>query len=280
MTLKTITYAKSRCYVASFSPIELRLETSVGILGRRERIDKMFGLPRNDEVTAYRQNCSFFDMTNPKSEAMGEARGNDPFINFGYDGKKLYIEPDIHGDPLWETSGGYALIRNGRNDFRGEAALKSIIGANPRSMLGQTALGTIYAIIAEGRLFGKGLTSEEQRSLGKEYGLYNMVNLDGGGSSVMYLYDKRYGNSYDGRLLGKILVGYKKYSLSELPTLRKGAKGVYVHLLQRLLKGLDLDGSFGNLTRNSVIAYQTAHALKIDGVVGKQTWGHLVANRR
>lgn len=280
MTIQKITYKNSPCYILAFNPTEVRLDTTLGAPGKREKIDKIFGDPRIDEVTAYRQNCTFFNMAAPSSEVMGEQRGDKAFINFGYDGQKLHIEPDLPANLLWETSGGYSLIRNGRSDYAGEEALKSILGSNPRSMIGQSRNGNIYAIIAEGRLFGKGLTSEEQRALGKLYGLQNMMNLDGGGSAVMYVYDTRYGKSYDGRLLGKILVGYAKYNLSELPVCRKGSKGVYVHLLQRLLNqfgsNLTLDGSFGNATLNAVQMYQLQSKLKMDGICGPNTWKSLV----
>jgi peptidoglycan hydrolase-like protein with peptidoglycan-binding domain len=73
------------------------------------------------------------------------------------------------------------------------------------------------------------------------------------------------------------MVGYSKYSLNELPVLRKKAiamRGVYVHLLQRLL-GITADGKFNSNTRNAVIDYQRKNNLKVDGIVGQQTWGSL-----
>lgn len=39
--------------------------------------------------------------------------------------------------------------------------------------------------------------------------------------------------------------------------------------------GLAVDGSFGSLTRNAVISYQKANYLKVDGIVGSQTWRSL-----
>jgi peptidoglycan hydrolase-like protein with peptidoglycan-binding domain len=61
----------------------------------------------------------------------------------------------------------------------------------------------------------------------------------------------------------------------DCPVLRRGDKGEPVKELQRLLGGLVVDGSFGPLTEAAVIAYQQTNGLKVDGVVGPETWGHL-----
>jgi peptidoglycan hydrolase-like protein with peptidoglycan-binding domain len=37
-----------------------------------------------------------------------------------------------------------------------------------------------------------------------------------------------------------------------------------------------VDGDFGRRTRRAVIAFQRAHGLAADGVVGPRTWGALV----
>lgn len=67
------------------------------------------------------------------------------------------------------------------------------------------------------------------------------------------------------------------------PTLRKGDKGAAVKDLQTKLRTLGFanvsgkemiaDGSFGRITKATVVAYQTLCGLKADGIVGnKQTW--------
>src|ERR1035437_561129 len=50
-------------------------------------------------------------------------------------------------------------------------------------------------------------------------------------------------------------------------TLRVGSKGVEVQCLQTKV-GATADGSFGPLTKASVMAYQSNHGLSADGVVG------------
>jgi len=58
-------------------------------------------------------------------------------------------------------------------------------------------------------------------------------------------------------------------------TIRKGSSGDSVKTLQRLL-GITADGKFGKNTRAAVVAYQTAHGLAADGIVGPATWAVLL----
>ena len=61
------------------------------------------------------------------------------------------------------------------------------------------------------------------------------------------------------------------------PTLRVGSKGIYVKELQTFLKekGIyhgNIDGDFGNLTKQAVIEWQGYCELVKDGIVGECTW--------
>lgn len=58
--------------------------------------------------------------------------------------------------------------------------------------------------------------------------------------------------------------------------LKKGSTGDAVKTLQKNLNtimnaGLEVDGSFGNLTYNAVVAFQKKYGLTVDGVVGSKT---------
>jgi hypothetical protein len=64
---------------------------------------------------------------------------------------------------------------------------------------------------------------------------------------------------------------------SPRPELIKGDSGVAVKLLQRLL-GISIDGQFGVNTENALKAFQIAHGLKGDGIVGPLTWKALTVN--
>ncbi len=61
------------------------------------------------------------------------------------------------------------------------------------------------------------------------------------------------------------------------PLVRFGDKGVYVAVLQDALNTLgynagNIDGIFGNNTKNAVLRYQRANNLSADGIVGCNTW--------
>lgn len=63
------------------------------------------------------------------------------------------------------------------------------------------------------------------------------------------------------------------------PTLRKGAKGESVELLQELLNvngyQIKIDSDFGPLTESAVRSFQKANGLTDDGIVGPNTWKKL-----
>lgn len=60
------------------------------------------------------------------------------------------------------------------------------------------------------------------------------------------------------------------------PTLQEGDTGAAVRTLQQDLDtlgaGLSVDGDFGPATRAAVVAFQAAHGLAQDGIVGPLTW--------
>ena len=64
------------------------------------------------------------------------------------------------------------------------------------------------------------------------------------------------------------------------PTLRRGARGEEVVLLQTLLakdgSSLEIDGIFGPGTQSAVRSFQKRHELEVDGIVGPKTWAELL----
>ena len=58
------------------------------------------------------------------------------------------------------------------------------------------------------------------------------------------------------------------------PILKINSRGEDVRQLQRILNLVD-DGIFGELTKEAVIAFQNAHNLTPDGIVGTKTWAEL-----
>lgn len=68
--------------------------------------------------------------------------------------------------------------------------------------------------------------------------------------------------------------------VSQYPTIRKGATGAWVLLLQQLLcargYAVDCDSDFGSDTLAKVRLFQANRGLIVDGVVGQKTWAALV----
>lgn len=66
-----------------------------------------------------------------------------------------------------------------------------------------------------------------------------------------------------------------------MKTLKVGSTGPLVEFLQNLLKRLgvykdDIDGVFGDMTKNAVTNFQNSTGLKNDGIVGYYTWQKLM----
>lgn len=59
-----------------------------------------------------------------------------------------------------------------------------------------------------------------------------------------------------------------------MKTLKLGDRGDDVRELQRALH-LYVDGIFGKLTQEAVMAFQKANGLKVDGIVGDNTWAKI-----
>ena len=104
------------------------------------------------------------------------------------------VDITISTNPKWENvkhiiSGGPYLIRNG--DIYIDAAsqhLQSITGRNPRTAIGYTADNDLILITADGREGSSiGLTLYELAVYMRQLGCINAINLDGGGSTVMYV---------------------------------------------------------------------------------------------
>ena len=104
---------------------------------------------------------------------------------------------DIKLNPEWKDvnhiiSGGPYLVKNGDIyvDMTAQK-LASIGGRNPRTAVGYTKDNHLIMLTADGREGASiGLTLVELANLMKELGCVNAMNLDGGGSTVMYVNGK------------------------------------------------------------------------------------------
>ncbi|MFA9399324.1 MAG: glucosaminidase domain-containing protein [Clostridiaceae bacterium] len=80
----------------------------------------------------------------------------------------------------------------------------------------------------------------------------------------------------DEHLVEDNLLGPRTRScIPKMPCLMKGSKGLAVKYVQEIVR-TTVDGSFGPLTRKAVMDYQNRKKLKIDGIVGINTWRKIV----
>jgi len=82
-----------------------------------------------------------------------------------------------------------------------------------------------------------------------------------------------------------ILTGAESAAAASHPTLRVGSHGTAVLALQRRLSSLGywlgrVDGQFGDLTRQGVVAIQKVAGLSRDGICGPLTWARVDAGTR
>ncbi len=104
------------------------------------------------------------------------------------------VEVTIKTNPEWKNvrhiiSGGPYLVKNSEIfvDMTAQK-LGAIGGKNPRSAVGYTADGTIVLAAVDGREGSSvGMTLMQLASFMKSAGCTNAINLDGGGSTVMYV---------------------------------------------------------------------------------------------
>lgn len=64
--------------------------------------------------------------------------------------------------------------------------------------------------------------------------------------------------------------------IAKMPVLKIGSIGSAVSFLQEIVNAEPIDGSFGPITRNCVMEYQRTKNIKVDGIVGIQTWTTIV----
>ncbi len=115
----------------------------------------------------------------------------EPFFS----AKKIKLE--IKTSPEWENidhiiSGGPYLVKEGQIYVDVTAQkLGSITGKNPRTAIGYTANNEFIMVTVDGREHASvGMTLGELARMMKSFGCINAMNLDGGGSTVMYVQGK------------------------------------------------------------------------------------------
>lgn len=104
------------------------------------------------------------------------------------------VDINISTNPKWDNvkhiiSGGPYLVKDNQIFIDMTAQkLQSIGGRNPRTAIGYTKDNDLILVVADGREGSSiGLTLKELANLMKDLGCTNAINLDGGGSTVMYV---------------------------------------------------------------------------------------------
>lgn len=107
------------------------------------------------------------------------------------------IKFEVSTIPNWENvnhiiSGGPYLVKNGQVYIDlAEQKLGSIGGRNPRTAVGYTANNNLIIVTVDGRENSSiGMTLNELANFMKSIGCINSMNLDGGGSTVLYVNGK------------------------------------------------------------------------------------------
>lgn len=132
---------------------------------------------------------------------------------------------DIKTSPDWNgvnhiLSGGPYLVKDGEIyvDMTAEK-LASVGGRNPRTAIGYTKDNHLILLTADGREGASiGLTLNELANIMKQLGCVNAMNLDGGGSTVMYVNGRVVNKPavQGGIPLSHTLVVRKDYRISKL----------------------------------------------------------------
>ncbi len=112
-----------------------------------------------------------------------------------FDAKEIVL--DVKVNPIWGEvdhiiSGGPYLVKDGQVFVDAAAQkLNSVTGRNPRTAIGYTRDNEFIMITVDGREHASiGMTLGETARLMKEFGCVEAMNLDGGGSTVMYVSGK------------------------------------------------------------------------------------------
>lgn len=80
------------------------------------------------------------------------------------------------------------ILRKGNRSMDPYVGGEGFYGPHPRTMLGKCADGTVYMVVMEGRMEGaSGFSLPNMLSLAEDLGMTDAINLDGGGSSTLWV---------------------------------------------------------------------------------------------
>ena len=124
----------------------------------------------------------------------------------GYDGALL---SSFQNEAHWAIGTSWSLVQEGKVNLENADKISHSSWRNPRTFFGQNKDGTFTLCVIDGRKIAtKGVTAKQEAEIAKHLGLWNAVNLDGGGSSEMIVAGKIVSNpsDKDERLIGSAIV--------------------------------------------------------------------------
>lgn len=235
----TKTFYSTVCHILEFNPKEYRLDVTLGVRGKLETIPKISGEPKSDERTLAKMNASFFAMN---------GKGGDTYSTLVDEG--LYYHASCAGyptlvfwkdytmtfenDPTQERLAyyqknaffaigiGWTLVIDGKVNYTySKEKLIEMFShpyqRAPRTMIGQKTDGTIVMVVTNGRLTGSsGLTTVHESDIMLKLGCKIAANMDGGGSSEMYLNGSTVNKLQGGyhRPIGTAFMVYEKINIT------------------------------------------------------------------
>ena len=172
-----------------------RMLSSYALVYTREWGEKAPASPKYGYQIAIKDNKIIDSSSNPLVIPEGgyvivaPLRALEPFIN-----SKSQVKLDIRTIPEWKNvkhiiSGGPYLVKDSNIYVdTGAEKLNAIGGKNPRTAIGYTKDNTLIMVAVDGREYQSvGMTLGQLANFMKSIGCTNAINLDGGGSTVMYV---------------------------------------------------------------------------------------------
>ena len=208
------TYYSTVCHIMEFDPREFRLDVTRGVSDVLETLPKIAGEPKADEKVIAKMNASFFAMNGKGGDTYSTLVDEGNYYHASHPGYPTLIfwkdyTMSFEHDPTQERieyyqknaffaiGVGWTLVIDGKANYTyDKQKLISIIShaytRNPRTMIGQKADGTTGS---------SGLTTPHMSDIMLKLGCKIAANMDGGGSSEMYI---------DGKTVNKLQSNYHR----------------------------------------------------------------------
>jgi GH25 family lysozyme M1 (1,4-beta-N-acetylmuramidase) len=113
-----------------------------------------------------------------------------PFVNIGADNKVTITHVPM-ATPYNLASGTRYLVRDGVNQFNSSADPEHITERHPRTAIGVTATNGLILCVVDGRsIESAGVTVKELAEIMLSFGARHALEMDGGGSSALWVRDR------------------------------------------------------------------------------------------